>query len=172
MKMENQLKKKKIKPCKLCGGKRIGNLTICWNCFRKREKAKKELKIAKLKERRVKRVENSVWSFKKADGKFSEFIRNRDGECQRCHRKDRQLQCSHFWDRQWYATRFDPDNCCALCSWCHTFDRDSWQEDRLGEYKEFMIAKLGVEGYNKLKEKHKQFKSKRDAILEVMKFFK
>ena len=109
-----------------------------------------------------------LWKLYYADRKFSDYIRKRDGECQRCHRKDRPLQNSHFWDRQWWATRFDPDNCCALCAWCHTLDRDSWQEDRLGEYKDFMLKKLGKKKYGNLKVKHYKEVKKRNAILKLM----
>lgn len=163
--------KKKLKPCKLCGGKRVGNLTICYSCFIKRERAKKELKIAKFKERKRKKKEKHIWTFKKADTKFSEYIRNRDGKCLRCG-KTKFLQNSHFFSRIHYATRYDPDNCITLCYGCHYGNQKGWEYDQAGEYRDFMIARLGVERYNKLVEKHKQFKTKRVALLEVMEFFK
>ena len=109
-----------------------------------------------------------IWKLITADRKFSKYIIKRDKKCQRCKRKDRQLQCSHFWVRQHYSTRFDPDNCCAVCAWCHTFDKDNWENDRLGEYRAYMIKKLGKKGFEKLKAKHFEFKSKREAIIECM----
>lgn len=113
-----------------------------------------------------------IWKLKTADKKFGDFIRARDKKCQRCGRKDRQLQCSHYWDRQWYATRFDPDNCCCLCAWCHIFDKDNWEKDRLKEYEGYMIKKLGKAGYEALAVKHYKPVKKRTAILELMKWLK
>ena len=112
--------------------------------------------------------EPKVWSLKYADKKFGDYIRKRDKVCQRCGGKDRQLQCSHYWDRQWYATRFDPDNCWILCSWCHTFDKDNWEKDRLGEYRAYMIKKLGIKKFEELKAKHTKPIKRRNAILELM----
>ena len=58
------------------------------------------------------------------DREFSVFIRSRDNwTCQRCGRdfwnsRD-YLHTSHFVGRANKATRFDPDNCDALCWECH-----------------------------------------------------
>ena len=55
---------------------------------------------------------------------FSDYIRYRDKwTCQRCNKKypvkTRGLQCSHFYGRRSYATRFEPANAMALCYRCH-----------------------------------------------------
>ncbi|MDD5013927.1 MAG: recombination protein NinG [Atribacterota bacterium] len=113
-----------------------------------------------------------VWSRKTADDKFSVFIRERDKKCARCGRTDRRLNCSHYWNRVYWITRFDPDNCIALCAWCHTLSPDNWEADRNSEYKEYMIQKLGKERFDRLKEKHFQYKSKYDSIKELMEFLK
>lgn len=117
--------------------------------------------------------EPKVWSLAYADKKFSYYIRKRDGVCQRCKKEDgKQLECSHYWDRQWYSTRFDPDNCCALHTYCHVFDKDCWEKDRNKEYEAYMRHKLGNKGYNALKDKHLTPKKKRQAIIEVMELLK
>lgn len=113
-----------------------------------------------------------LWKMKTADQKFSDYIRKRDGKCVRCGRTDRQLQCSHYFDRRWFATRYDPDNCVCLCSYCHTFDRDNWEKDRLKEYHLFMVNKLGAKKFMIMEKKHSTSFKKRDAILGVMKLLK
>ena len=84
-----------------------------------------------------------IWSTDKADTMFSIYIRNRDGRCMRCGKTaDRtQLSCSHFWPRQHSATRYDPENCVALC-WvpCHKYN---WEKEKQGEYRDFMLVWLG-----------------------------
>jgi hypothetical protein len=158
-----------MKPCLKCKtGKRLYGKALCYHCFLAKNRERK----AVLKARKAKRKEEAIWNLTRADREFSKFIINRDKKCQRCNRSDRQLQNSHYWARQWYSTRFDPDNCITLCAWCHTFDKDNWEKDRLGEYMAFMINKLGVEGFQELKDKHYVPKKKREAIIEVMNFLK
>lgn len=78
-----------------------------------------------------------------ADKWFSLYIRYRDKwTCQRCLKRYPKnavgLHNSHFWGRGTKATRWDEENCKALCYGCH---------QRLGsnpqEYHEFMIKRLG-----------------------------
>jgi hypothetical protein len=59
-----------------------------------------------------------------ADRQFSRFIRERDDwRCQRCRqahsRKSVELHSAHMFGRGKPATRFDPENACALCVGCH-----------------------------------------------------
>ena len=119
---------------------------------------------------------NKVWKLSTADRKFSDFIRSRDKKCLKCGRSDRQLQCSHFWDRQHYATRFDPDNCITLCAWCHNLGPDNWEQDRYGEYRAFMIKWLGKKKFGELEETHirdiRNPYKKRKAIVECMALLK
>lgn len=64
-----------------------------------------------------------IWTLKRADKEFSLYIRERDGRCMypNCDVTDiNKLQCSHYIGRAHKATRFDPDNCIALC-WLHHF---------------------------------------------------
>ena len=60
----------------------------------------------------------------KQDRLFSKYIRERDNwTCQACNktfeRNTGLLDNSHFMGRRFYATRFDEDNCKALCKSCH-----------------------------------------------------
>lgn len=82
----------------------------------------------------------------KADKLFSLYIRTRDKwTCQRCGRKyeppTQALHNSHFQGRGKENTRFDPDNCVALCYGCHRYftshpaEHYIWQVERLGQAK-------------------------------------
>jgi len=121
-----------------------------------------------------KKIEEKVWKIDTADGKFSKIVRDRDKKCLRCGRIE-YLQCSHFWSRQHWATRFDLDNCITLCYPCHygnnTAEHPAWEYEQQGEYRDFMIKRLGIEKYNMLEQKHRQPKKKREAILEFMKTY-
>ena len=112
-----------------------------------------------------------VWKLSTADSKFSAFIRNRDKECLRCSSKF-YLQCSHFWSRNHFNTRFDPDNCITICYPCHYGSNKGWEYDQAGEYRDFMIKRLGIKKFKQLENKHKQFKTKRNAIIEFMEWLK
>ncbi len=76
------------------------------------------------------------------DKLFSKYIRLRDkGICQRCGKYlglTSGLQCSHFIKRRYKATRWDEDNCVALCFGCHQHF-----EENHDVYKGFMMVRLG-----------------------------
>ena len=114
--------------------------------------------------------EPKAWSIKYADKKFSEWIIGRDKKCQNpnCKTPKSRLTCSHYFVRQHYATRFDPQNCIALCVSCHTFNKDNWENDRLKEYYNFMVKKLGKKAFEELKTRHYKPIKKREAILKLM----
>ena len=62
----------------------------------------------------------------KADSVFSTYIRTRDGwTCRRCGKKyeppTSALHCSHFQGRGKEATRYDEENCDAICFGCHRY---------------------------------------------------
>lgn len=91
-----------------------------------------------------------------ADTLFSKLIRERDGwKCQFCGTQYEPptsgLQCSHFWGRGNKATRFDPENCDALCYGCHARNEGNKQ----GFYRDFKIKQLGKKGYNALEKRSK-----------------
>jgi len=82
-----------------------------------------------------------------ADKVFSQYIRTRDKECQRCHsrvqfnNKDLPVshENSHYFGRGKESTRYDSDNCCTLCFGCHKI----WGSDDKEGYRNYMIGKLG-----------------------------
>lgn len=90
----------------------------------------------------------------KADRVFSQFIRTRDKECQRCHSlvefnvKGEPVthQCSHFQGRGKEATRFDEENADTLCGGCHMYfgaypaEHYQWQVNKKGQKTVDMIV--------------------------------
>ena len=89
---------------------------------------------------------------KPADEIFSLYIRCRDGwKCKRCGRYDeppsRIITNSHFWNRGNSCTRFDEENCIALCLGCHTL----WESEKQSAYMDYMLNWLGQKGYDDLK---------------------
>jgi len=88
----------------------------------------------------------------KADTIFSRWIRERDKwTCQRCrkdYKDNRQaLHCSHYYGRANWTTRFEPDNCVALCYGCHKY----FDETNREAYRDFKLKKLGTKKFNALK---------------------
>lgn len=84
----------------------------------------------------------------KGDYYFSLFIRNRDKMCVRCHNPlpIKRLQNSHYFGRTMHGTRFDEDNCDALCAGCHGY----WEKEDREAYRVFKIKQLGEARYNRL----------------------
>lgn len=116
------------------------------------------------------------YGLKKADNIFSEKIRTRDGKCQFPGCKVNEfgkLQCSHYIGRATKSTRFDPDNCIALC-WLHHFKDKmlgyEYQKQRIekhgwdGQYTIFMRNLLGTERFNALIERSTLRISQKKAI--------
>lgn len=100
-------------------------------------------------------------SIREADSKFSKFIINRDKKCLNCG-TTYNLSCSHYFSRANYATRYEPNNCVALCiDVCH----NSWESKKNGVYKDFMIALLGEDGFFVLEHQSKMKISKNDSLI-------
>jgi len=102
---------------------------------------------------------------RKADAVFSKYIRTRDGwRCVFCQKQFRPptegLQNSHFWGRARENTRFDPDNCDALCFSCHQYLGGDGRE----EYIAFKKKQLGEDGYKKLKLRAFAYRKKDDKL--------
>ena len=109
----------------------------------------------------------------KADKLFSVWIRNRDGnKCLRCGSTE-YLTCSHFWPRVKSVTRFAPDNCITLCYWkCHTDSKKGWEHAKQGEYRDYMIKRLGEERYKELEQLYYQsHMTREEAIKEFMNWY-
>lgn len=107
------------------------------------------------------------------DTTFSNYIRERDGwNCQRCHKHydkestaDRQgIHCSHYWGRGHESTRFDPDNCVALCYGCHRL----WGHgDLRDDYKAYMEKRLGKQGFKNLAIRAQQYCKRDDKLIKI-----
>ena len=108
---------------------------------------------------------NEKYTSKQADMAFSVFIRQRDGKCVRCGRKD-MLTCSHFWGRTHSATRYDPENCDAVCVGCHLF---IWEKEKQGEYRDFKLKQLGQERYDALEKRARSIYKRSDALEDCKK---
>lgn len=103
----------------------------------------------------------------KADQTFSRYIRERDNwtcqnpKCQKGFIRGAQnLHNSHFWSRGNEATRFDPENCDALCVSCH----GRWGGDYRKEYEEFKKDQLGEQRFNALMLRAHSYKRKDRAM--------
>ena len=92
------------------------------------------------------------------DGMVSDFILNKvcKGKCMRCGKQHVKTEngkwlnygTSHYWARTYMGTRWEVDNLDGL-GWlpCHA---SIWEHDKNGQYRDYMIKKLGVKGYEKL----------------------
>lgn len=109
------------------------------------------------------------WNLDRADTMFSLFIRRRDGRCMNplCPNgyqygaEPAYLECSHFWGRGILISRFDPDNCMALCHTCH----GNWEYDKQGKYREVMIRTIGYKRYKDLEKRVEDYRYKGEPHL-------
>ncbi len=88
-----------------------------------------------------------------ADRLFTKYIRLRDNytcvKCGRAYSPDncRNLGVSHFYGRANEGTRFDPENCDALCTIpCH----QKWGGEGRREYEDWKLNQLGQERFDLL----------------------
>lgn len=114
---------------------------------------------------------------RKTDEMFSDYIRARDGwVCLACieergeskdYRFNSQgLECSHYWGRGHENTRFDPENCIALCYYHHRF---SWGHgDKRQEYTDFMKKRLGDRDFELLMVRAHTTKKKDDKMDKII----
>jgi len=105
----------------------------------------------------------------KADTTFSKFIRTRDNwTCQRCGKRypppTQALHCSHYLGRGRENTRFDPENCDALCYGCH----QHWGSADKEGYRDFKLHQLGRERFNLLLVRGRLYR-KKDRKLSLIK---
>lgn len=111
------------------------------------------------------KVVRKIWTLVKADTEFSLWIRARDGRCVRCGSTKR-LTNSHFWPRQHKGTRFDPENCDAVC-WmpCHKY---IWEKEKQGQYRDFKLNQLGVARYQAMEARARGIYPQDRAIMDCM----
>ena len=96
-----------------------------------------------------------------ADKAFSLYIRRRDNwTCQRCGRRyeegDAGLNCAHYWNRWREGTRFEPDNCVALCFGCPKL-LDGDERER---FTEILLKRLGKDRLLTLELQARSYKKK------------
>ncbi len=113
-----------------------------------------------------------------ADIAFSKYIRLRDKWCQRCRKPgtpDRNgdeivgFDNSHFWSRGRESTRYDPQNCMALCRYCHQYFGGN-----PGEYTQVMLERLGQAEYDRLMIRANATvkKDRKKSLLEIKELLK
>lgn len=124
----------------------------------------KPLKRSGLKRGKKRIRKDKPTTSKKADILLSKYIRERDGKCVRCG-KLTGLTNSHFWSRIHSATRYDPDNCDALC-WlpCHY----TWEHEKQGEYRDFKLRQLGPKRYKALEARARSSVARSEAIARFL----
>lgn len=124
------------------------------------------------------RARRKIPAWRLADIRFAQHIRSRDGKCMnpKCDRKSKELQCSHYWRRDEWIARYDPDNCITLCDRCHYKNELSWEHDKHGAYRDYMRRRLGVRRFEALRQRvmkaRKEGVDKRKIIREALTQFK
>lgn len=104
---------------------------------------------------------------RKADVEFSKYIRSKaNWKCEACGKDYREnpqgLHCSHYFGRGRENTRFDEENCIALCFYHHRL----WGHgDERYSYTEFMEKRLGKQRFMALKVRAYQYKKRDDALV-------
>jgi hypothetical protein len=84
------------------------------------------------------------WLIAELDKYTSIIVRRRDGRCVTCG-SAQGLQCSHFYSRRYFSTRFDLRNCNAMCAGCnrrHNRDRRPYERYMRKVYGPAVIAEL------------------------------
>lgn len=107
---------------------------------------------------------------KKLDRIFSEYIRKRDtkngvGRCCSCgaFKAYDQLDCGHFINRKWRATRWDEQNCHAQCISCNRFD-----EGNAAGYALYMVDTYGRERVDYIRAKSRETAKFSDSEGELL----
>lgn len=143
----------------------------------KQESRRKTLSEGRIKRRKPvrKRAKKAKpLSTKKVQTIFNRMVRERaDWKCIRCGRDCSEqkglLHASHFWGVGFTATRFDFDNVDALCYPCHYGQLGTgWEYCKQGDYRTYMIKKLGQEGYDALEAKARSQMKLADAKTAFM----
>lgn len=107
---------------------------------------------------------------RKSDKLFTQIQRFRfNYTCQKCGRKYSEdkplynLGVSHYYGRSRESVRFDNDNVTLLCNLpCHR----KWEGEERGDYTEYMIERLGQEGFEELAKRANTYKKRNDTEME------
>lgn len=113
-----------------------------------------------------------MWTLEYADQQFSQWIKERDGKCQYpyCNQTEN-LDNSHFHLRNHSATRFDRDNCIALCRRHHQ-QLEVPVPTKNPEYQTLMRGRLGEEGFGNLAKRANSIYKREQSILDLMVWLK
>lgn len=103
------------------------------------------------------------------DELFSKLVRERaEHRCEKCHKLDGKMDCSHLYGRRMRSVRFDPENAACHCTTCHR-----WLTERPIEFAEWIVNHLGRERADALRLRaHKSLTrtpSQRRDLYEAMK---
>lgn len=108
---------------------------------------------------------------RKTDRLFTELVRIiYEYTCQRCRRVYspdgdlHNLGVSHYYGRAREGTRYDLENCTLLCNMpCHR----RWEGEDRAEYLNYMIERLGQEGYDLLTLRANTYRKRDDKLIEM-----
>ena len=79
------------------------------------------------------------------------------------------LGVSHYWGRSHENTRFNLDNVICLCNFpCHAGENGWEGEKKSGGYYDFMINKLGQEGFDLLELRAHTYKKRDDKMDKII----
>ncbi len=112
----------------------------------------------------------------KEDKVFSQVVRITGKKCARCGSQvqfnEQGLpithQCSHYWSRGNWNTRFDIENGDVLCFACHRL----WGGDDRADYKAYKINQLGIERYKALERRKNEYANKRKILAWAYPYYK
>lgn len=107
---------------------------------------------------------------RKADILYTKLQRFRfNYTCQKCGKKYsetgslRNLGVSHYYGRSRENTRYDDENVTLLCNFpCHR----KWEGEERGNYTEYMIERLGQNGFEALTLRANTYKKRDDKATE------
>lgn len=110
-----------------------------------------------------------LWTTKRADVVFSKLIHERDKVCIRQSSScGGNLECSHFFSRNFSGTRYDPLNCDLLCHVHHQNIYIGWEHKKNLDYQAWKRKQLGKKGYSKLEKRAMAVTPRSKAIEEFM----
>jgi hypothetical protein len=102
----------------------------------------------------------------KYDALWSRFVRERDGECLYCGKKE-YLAAHHIKGRSCKATRLLLINGCSLCPGCHTFNHQ-FSAHRTPESFERWFKKTYTDRYKEIRKRAQTMMTEREAIKEFV----
>jgi 5-methylcytosine-specific restriction endonuclease McrA len=105
----------------------------------------------------------------KYDKIWSQFVRERDGQCQVCGKRD-YLAAHHIKGRSCKSTRLLLDNGISLCPSCHTFNHQ-FSAHRTPEAFERWFKKEYPNRYKEIRKRAQTMMPEREAIAEFIEMY-